>query len=388
LATDTCEESDGSSIDASVIDGPVSPMSDARVIDASGSCVDFSSVHFDACNITPPSNGLVLDGGGIYSLDTDSGLLEDPDGDAIAHAFLRFNGHYLISVDSFTIASGNRLRVTGNDPLIIASWSTIDISGAIDASSSRLTDDGAGADPVGCGLLNSDGGDGEDDTSGGGGGGGGGAQGAGGDGGNGAIDQTNASPGSGGSARTPFGGTVRGGCDGGDGGNGGAGKLLGGPGGGAMQLTAAVSVSINGNLFASGGGGAGGVADAGGGGGGSGGFIGIQAPSITLTAIADLLANGGGGGGGGDDAGGQNGMPGEDAGEMAGQAQGGSGGGDGGVGGDGNSSAGVNGAVGQSEIDGGGGGGGAGGFVVLWSTSSPSIDGGAEIQPAAIVVTP
>lgn len=74
----------------------------------------------------------------------------------------------------------------------------------------------------------------------------------------------------------------------------------GGGGGGALQLSARVSLQVNGEVQASGGGGRGAdtcvVIDAGSGG-GAGGVIFLQAPSIMM--MGNMFANGGGGGAGG-----------------------------------------------------------------------------------------
>lgn len=55
----------------------------------------------------------------------------------------------VISVDVLTIGARSTLRVIGTRPLIVASWSTIEVNGVVDASSSAITI-GAGGNPVEC----------------------------------------------------------------------------------------------------------------------------------------------------------------------------------------------------------------------------------------------
>jgi len=94
--------------------------------------------------------------------------------------------------------------------------------------------------------------------------------------------------------------------------NGGAGGGAAGPGGlagGGLQVAAAGTLTISGNLCGSGFGG-GSVANSGGGGGGAGGAILLEAVSIVLEAGAAIVTHGGGGAGGGS-IDGSGGMPGE-----------------------------------------------------------------------------
>lgn len=91
--------------------------------------------------------------------------------------------------------------------------------------------------------------------------------------------------------------TFRAGCAGGR-----SGTTPGGRGGGAIYLVSETQIIVGGAINASGSGGGGGAVGNGGGGGGSGGFIGLDAPIITIGGNARLLAAGGGGGGGGDNA--------------------------------------------------------------------------------------
>ncbi|HWU87500.1 MAG TPA: hypothetical protein VN253_09510 [Kofleriaceae bacterium] len=197
----------------------------------------------------------------------------------------------VISVGSFEVAPGATLRVIGSQPLLVLSWSTIQVAGIIEVGSIRAgatVEKGAGADRSGCSAAGNGTG-----NSNGGGGGGGGYRLGGGAGGNG----SNGSPGvGGGSISAPM--DVYGGCAGGRGAGGGGAGGAGGSSGGAIQLTAKTSITIasTGRINAGGAGGRGAQSNGGGGGGGSGGFIGLDAPMVTVESNAVLAANGGGGG--------------------------------------------------------------------------------------------
>jgi hypothetical protein len=99
---------------------------------------------------------------------------------------------------------------------------------------------------------------------------------------------------------------VHGGCPGGH-----SGSAAGGAGGGAIYF-AAQSLIVNGNILAFGGGGTGGPSSTGAGGGGSGGFIGLDADTVSIGNGFAIVASGGGGGGGGGDGGNATGMNGGD----------------------------------------------------------------------------
>lgn len=282
----------------------------------------------------------------------------------------------VVSVESFAVAAGATLRVTGSLPLMILSHSTIDVSGTIDASSNRVAGLGPGVPRTGCVAAR----DGNDDAIG---GGGGGFGRAGGDGGNrlGGLD----SPGSGGgSISQPR--VVISGCSGASGGGGVPGaEGAGGSGGGAVQMTARTSILVSGTgrIHAGGMGGQGGR-DGGGGGGGSGGFIGLDAPQTNVALGAQLAANGGGGGTGCNDAI-SRGASGNDGVLGIGPANGGpstacfeaAGGGRGGA------LATLSGEIGFENPNSGGGGGGGVGFILYWGalstppeTASPPLEAG------------
>lgn len=347
--------------------------------------------HFDPCTVVQPTGGLRLDQAGTYAYDTGAGTLTAPDGvTTIPHASQVLGGAVrLVSVDSFYIDATARLRATGPHPLLIASWSTIDIEGSIDVSSDNVSNPAAGAG-AGTGTCNAAGAGGQNGNGGGGGGGGG----FGGDGGiGGAGDNSDGTRGAAGTALASPPAQVRGGCPGAKGGWGDRsdGSGAGRPGGGAVQLTAKTSITISGVLHAGGAGGGRASGDigsgdqsrrSGGGGGGSGGLIGLEAPSITLEATAVLAANGGGGGGGCDGNAAQNGSSGA-AGNTA--AQGGNGEGQGGDGGDGSAGATLTGGPGQSASRGGGGGAGGAGFILTRSTAPVTVTAGAIVSPPATV---
>ncbi len=319
--------------------------------------------HFAPCDILQPTAALELTIAGIYTYDTDTATLTDPSNATSTPTSQPIASGRLISVDKLTVGPDSILRVVGAAPLIVASWTDIEIDGAVDAGSTALAA-GAGANPTECGLHAPTAG--TPAGAGGGGGGGGGFQAAGGNGG----DGSNASAG-----RNGDGGALvtlpllLGGCAGAKGGDGGSLAGVGGAGGGAFQLTAQGQITIAGTLNAGGSGGDPGVRNdngGGAGGGGSGGMIGLEATMISIADGAVIACNGGGGGEGGDDnpAGrGTDGTP------TAVRALGGSmnndGGGNGGLGSGGAILAGGVAGNDNGAGGGGGGGGGAAGFIAV-----------------------
>ncbi|MBL0213990.1 MAG: hypothetical protein IPQ07_08905 [Myxococcales bacterium] len=355
-------------IDAPMTDTP--PMID---------CTTFPSRHFDACMIPAPTGALELTTAGTYTFDTTAGSLLAPGGGAsLPPSGVIANGR-VVSVSSLTIGAGVTLRVIGANPLIIASWGTVDVAGTIDASSLGTAGSvGAGANPTGCATHVASVGQ---NGAGAGGGGGGGATSVGGRGGGGNNGANNGGNG-GALIAAPL---LLGGCPGARGGLGNSTPGDGGDGGGAVQLTARLSVTVaaTGSVLAGGAGGKPGAASGsggGGGGGGAGGMVGIEAPMLTLAAGAVIAANGGGGGqGAGNNVGnaGQNGQP------SAARATGGNtgSGGVGGLGGGGLITAGGNGAT---DGSGGGGAGGASGFI-SFKAAMRSV-AGAIVSPTATIV--
>lgn len=208
----------------------------------------------------------------------------------------------LLLVESFTLDDGFTLRARGKRPLVIASTSSISISGTLDVASYQTGPGGAGHDSIDCVAGSAA----EDDLGGAAGGAGGSFGGTGGDGGEGDTDDSLGDDGTAtqgfATAATGQPAFVRGGCAGSDGGDehsaGGTGGR-GGRSGGAIHFIAidALVISANGEIRATGAGGGGGEVQSGGGGGGSGGYIKLSAPLITNEGF--LSANGGGGGEGG-----------------------------------------------------------------------------------------
>lgn len=210
----------------------------------------------------------------------------------------------VLVMDGLTIASGATLELTGNRPVILAVFGDARIDGTLDASARGPTPGpGAGLD---CASgQGDDGGQSEWQSGVGAGGGGGGAFGSsGGDGGEGGLaSQGDGSPDPAATGGTALGSaglaSLRGGCAGGDGGEGTDDGGPGGAGGGALQVSAARVLEVNGTITAAGGGGTAGMsALSGGGGGGSGGAIALEAATLEFGGAAKLNANGGGGGAG------------------------------------------------------------------------------------------
>ncbi len=132
----------GSAIDT---DAPVQPDTTPAV-----DCTTFPARHFDACMIAPPIGDFSLLTPGVYTLDTSTGSVLAPGGSSSLPATTLVASGRVVSVSSVNIGVGVTLRVTGSQPLILASWGTIEIAGTIDASSAGPTSLGAGANPAGC----------------------------------------------------------------------------------------------------------------------------------------------------------------------------------------------------------------------------------------------
>lgn len=363
-------------------------------------CAGWQPEGFDPCALAITSDALDL-GDAPYVYDTTAGTLYDAAHQAVLHsgqAIVQGDGSPLavLSIGRLTTSTGTRLGVTGSRPLLIVSWSSIVIDGTLDAGShlgitdaaahiAQTVQFGAGANQ---GCLTGAGRDGSDASTGGsGGGGGGGLQGVGGAGGGG---DPGASGGGGGMAVAIT--AVHGGCPGGASGAAGAiatfpaapgSRALGGAGGGAIRLVARDSIDVSGAISANGAGGAGAPTSSacGGGGGGAGGYIGFEAPVVTLRG--SVTANGGGGGGGGSSS--STGNDGSDGVVGAQPASGGAiaTGGCGQAGGRGAASTSLDGmaadAAGACQ-GGGGGGGGASGFIVIRSPGY--TPGAATLSPA------
>jgi hypothetical protein len=290
---------------------------DAAPIDtAPGLCASWHPQGFDPCALGTPLPALHLTAA-EYRYDTsDAGgrlfeILPDRTQRLIAASGLTLaqsdsSTVAVLSLDALTVDPGVAIQIAGLKPLLIVAWSSIAVDGAIDAGSHAavpILGPGVGGNPI-CedGVAGKGGGGVPDSAGGSGGGGGGGAQAQGGAGGAG----KSASGGIGGAAVAAS--LIRAGCPGGNSGTAGdiatgpSTKLTqarGGAGGGALRLVAHDAIAIAGSISA---GGAGGEAApinsaCGGGGGGSGGYLGFEAPSVTVSGV--VAANGGGGGGGG-----------------------------------------------------------------------------------------
>jgi hypothetical protein len=287
----------------------------------------------------------------------------------------------LAAMSGFVLDAGSVLVVTGAQPLILAVLGDADIAGMLFAGA-EANDGGAGSS-VACGS--GIGGDGTTSDLAGGGGGGGGF------GNNGGAGGTPAGTGGAGGSQGQSEGSssmspLRGGCRGGNG----ASNVGGfGEGGGAVQLTSAGTLSVEGTIASPGGGGTGGASGMkeGGGGGGSGGAIFLEGQSLVLGSGSALTANGGGGGGGGGSV-----LPGNDGSDGLTQslasAPGGSGNrvdsGDGGNGGSQTASAasGANGIHVLQYYGGGGGGGGEVGRIRLHACGATcTVSSGAITSP-------
>ncbi len=299
-----------------------------------------------------------------------------------AHSLVNNGGFtaVLLLVDSLNVGASGLLRGRGARPLMLASkgdvfianGGNVDVNGFDDATTVAR---GAGA------HLNCASGAGRpgrveaNQTAGGGGGAAfGGPAGAGG-------------PSSvGGDAGVPFGNVTLvplfGGCRGGAGGNASSTNLgTGGPGGGALQISAAGVIRLEGNVTANGSGGTGGLLDArvGGGGGGSGGAVLLEAQSLSSSSNGDVIANGGGAGeGSGTSASGARGANGRTHVEPAAGGSSGACGGAGGRGASRDATAG-NGVAAEcgTNLPGGGGGGGMGRIRIN------AFDGGCNFNGAS-----
>ena len=381
--------------DAVVIDdAPASTSDTAATSETPAACAMWQLPGLDTCAF-PPSAPLVLSGG-AYSYDTRTagGTLSGPTGDVRSSTFMLAPPDgvptAVLSIEALAIGAGTTIMVTGPKPLLVLVWSTLAINGALDASSRRQAMQiGAGANE-GCTTTSGAAGSDASPTGlgGSGGGGGGGAQGAGGQAGEGG--RVSVSGGTGGVAAPA---AVRGGCPGGASGTAGTGATisagtgatvsatsgsfaLGGAGGGAVRLIARDQITIGTTavVSANGAGGAGAPQQSacGGGGGGAGGYLGFEAPVVTIDGTVTANGGGGGGGGGPMDVGrdGEDGAPGRIA------ARGGVGSATscGRPGGNGSDATMLDGQRGASfppadcaATGGGGGGGGAAGFLVVAS---------------------
>ena len=357
---------------------------DALSTDAPLGCEAWQAKHFTPCALPAPMGDLqMIESMSTYNWDTSSGVLKAKAGKVVPVATMivqQTGGPELLvaSVNNLTIDPQVTLSIAGSRPLVFAVWGTAKIGGTIDGAASYSVPGPGGVSststPYGCGSgpTGDSGASGTPAT----GGGGGGYQGVGGRGGN--------TGGLGGDALMPS-LIIHGGCAGGSGGVGTSTAGTRGAGGGALQITAPTSIEITTGAVIHMGGGGGSYGRAGyggGGGGGTGGYIGLDAPQVTIAGT--LAANGGGGGGGASDV--ANGSSGGNARADGVAATGGAGatstnvgacgrGGSGGAGGT------LGGATGGSSGCGGAGGGGAVGYILVWS---PALMVTGTVSPPAM----
>lgn len=289
----------------------------------------------------------------------------------------------LLAMESLSITGMGSLTLTGARPVILVSMEDALLLGPIFASSSEFTPGAGSSNQAVCG--DGTGADGANFLLGAPGGGGGGGGGFGDIGGTGGVSSAGSSPGEGGAtggdaALIP----LRAGCAGGRGGRAITPGPFGGVGGGAVQVSAAQTLSVGSFITASGAGGGGGNVGNGGGGGGSGGGVLLEGDFVSVTMLGAVTANGGGGGEGGTEKG-CNCADGADGDSNSGvPAAGGSGtgmgSGDGGNGGADGASAG-DGLDGNDMLGGGGGGGGSVGRIRINAGRACTV-GGAVFSPA------
>lgn len=374
----------GADVDASGV-GDANDGVDAA--DAVAGC-QWQAANFEACDLVAPMGALeLLDASGDYEYNTDTGELRDPVGELVpqANEVLAYMEPMtrVTVVDGLTLGPDAEILVIGSHPLVIASWTEIDIQGIIDVGAELARPQlpaGHSPDPL-CAAPNAAQ-PGESGSGGAGGGGGGGFAGPGGHGGDGNNDGTTRDGGMGGAmVEPPM--TPRGGCPGADGGEGTAGGIP----GGAVQLSARDLIRIrdDGAVDGRGSGGEGAASgDRGGGGGGSGGWLGLDAPTIELSGNAVVAANGGGGGAGSS---GNAGGDGEDGTMTETRSSGGVPPGDATGGAEGGAGASVDGGdVTTIRRGGGGGGGGAAGYVIVWGNLS--VIDAAVVSPTPTQETP
>ncbi|HEY5921978.1 MAG TPA: hypothetical protein VIV11_09930 [Kofleriaceae bacterium] len=366
--------------------GSVDAQSDTQPADAPAICSTWQPRHFDPCMLPAPIGDLNLtDALSGFGWDTDAPQLKGKMNTLIDVATIviqQTGGPDVVvaSVNNLTMEAGATLDLNGSRPLLIAVWGTATINGSIDADAAF-----GAAGPGGSGGLSSANGCGSGPTGDFGaagapatGGGGGALQGGGGRGGN--------TGGAGGAMLMPP-TEIRGGCAAGGGGAGSGANGVRGGGGGALQISArqAIVIGSPASIHAAGGGGGGGrLSLGGGGGGGAGGYIGFDAPMVTIAGT--VSANGGAGGGGASDV--ADGTTGANGRGDATAALGGAGAATSNVGAcarGGNGSAGgtLVGATAPNSACGGAGGGGGAGYILIWSptldvtgTASPPVTAG------------
>jgi hypothetical protein len=272
----------------------------SQLCDEQGNCTPVEGSDGTSENDAPPDDGplppdvppgTVCLGSGVMEVcfpdgaPTDVITLGDIDTDNQCPRNELHDGQDVCIIAAQAISLNARARFSGSRPLVIVATQMIQIGtgGILDLSSARGSHLGAGNQPGQCSTSTS-GFSIEDGAA------GGSFASRGGVGGRGFGAGLGGAPGD--AVAPPF--HFRGGCQGAQGPNGDGG----GPGAGAVYLIAG-TIIIDGKIIATGGGGAGGGFSLGGSGGGSGGYIGIDATTVTIGVNGLLVASGGGGGGGG-----------------------------------------------------------------------------------------
>lgn len=284
-------------------DGGVDAEEIDAAIDAPPDVFDnkcFGSGMMYVCLDTMPTAAEDLDNNDTFNTDT-CGIVN-----SVKRMTLGGQQVCVIAATTITLGTGQEVAISGSLPLVFAATQAIDIDGLLDAASF----DAKRGPNSNASQCDSTGIDGTAMVGGSGGGGAGGTLGT--RGGNGGLGVAT----TGGTATMPppKSAILRGGCPGGVGMPGGTAGNTAAPGngGGAIMLASQGTITIKGQIDASGSGAAGGLlAKGGGGGGGSGGMIVFDAlGAITIDMAARINANGGGGGGGAGN--GANGDPGLD----------------------------------------------------------------------------
>lgn len=249
------------------------------------------------CKAVIPSNGLgsafagagdaaAIDIPDGSTIDTDSGVVLDANGQAVAVAsslVMQSSGVPIRVFAGMTVSVGT-VSIVGADPVAFVSAGAMMI-GNIDAAAYTAPGSGdAGSGGPGAVTMGDCVGSSVDPRVGGPGGGGGGDATAGGSGGG----YKGSTPG--GLAATGF-DLLVGGCSGGGATYADLSYSLGGGGGGAIQLVSGSQLTLNGVIDVGGGGG---EEDSGG---GAGGMVIIEAPMLAIASTGGIAANGGGGGG-------------------------------------------------------------------------------------------
>lgn len=115
-------------------------------------CVwSFMPRDFDPCTIAMPEPQPMLFTGN-YIINSDTGVMTGPGVSGQQLAYRAVNGIGVVSFTSLVVQANANIRAHGTSPLVIASWGSIQLDGAIDVSSNPNNPAGAGANPTTCGA--------------------------------------------------------------------------------------------------------------------------------------------------------------------------------------------------------------------------------------------